>query len=103
MRLHQRAQVRAVDAYRELQQDLRRRITDSAVRLIRSDTALVVTYGGGPANQYGLQSSGEAIATELTARGVPAIQIAANSPRGFEELADLDPARVKVWITDPYR
>lgn len=93
----------AVDRYRELQQQLRQRVQESAARLIRADTTLVVTYGGGPANQYGLASSGDAIVAELTARGVPAVQIPANNPRGLQQLADLEPGRVMVWITDPYR
>ncbi len=75
----------------------------SARRLIEAGTIVVIAYGGGPANQYGLASSGNAITRELTARGVPAVQIAANSPQGFDQLVHLDPARVRVWVTDPYR
>ncbi len=92
-----------MDTIRQLQQRLREQVQDAATRLIRADTTLVVTYGGGPANQYGLASSGDAIVAELAARGVPAIQIPATGPRGLQQLADLEPGRVKVWITDPYR
>ncbi len=93
----------SMDTYRQLQHLLRQRVQESAARLIRTGTTVVVTYGGGPANQYGLASSGDAIVAELAARGVPAVQIPANGPRGLQQLADLEPGRVMVWITDPYR
>ena len=88
---------------RQLQRYLQHQAQASAHRLIEAGTTVVIAYGGGPANQYGLASSGNAITRELTARGVPAVQIAANSPQGFDQLVHLDPARVRVWVTDPYR
>ncbi len=88
-------------AYQRLRQQLQHQAQITAGHLIETGTTVVVTYGGGPANQYGLQSSGTAIVDDLTARGVTATQIPANSDHGFGRLVDLDPARVAVWVTDP--
>jgi D-alanine-D-alanine ligase-like ATP-grasp enzyme len=87
----------------QLARHLRERVDRPAARLIEAGITVVITYGGGPANQYGLASSGTAIVEELTARGVSAMQIPVDTDQDLYQLAALDPARVVVWITDPYR
>ncbi len=82
---------------------LKQRASACAETLTTDGTTVVVTYGGGPANQYGLESSGAAIVEELTARGVSALQIPANSDQGFDQLTNLNTGAVVVWVTDPYR
>lgn len=85
----------------QLRHHLRSLVEVSAGRLIETGTAVVVTYGGGPANQYGLQSSGAAIVSELGARSLSARHLPVVDG-GLGALAALDPDRVVVWVTDPY-
>ena len=78
------------------------RASTIADRFVETPMALVVAYGGGPANQYGLETSGAAVVTELAGRGINAVQLAANTAEALHWLLSQDPSDFVVWVTDPY-